>query len=144
MSGHWTNTYVGIPWRDLGRDRLGVDCWGLVRLVYAEQLRLLLPSYVGAYTSVEEHAELSAHIEGVTRSGIWTAIDTADAQPFDVLVFRRGRLDTHVGLVVEPGLMLHVAAREQAKIEGYAQGRWKHRLNGLYRHLETASKDASQ
>jgi len=142
MTEHWSTAYIGLPWADLGRARDGLDCWGLVRLVYAEQLRLLLPSYIGAYASVEEHAELAAHIEDVTRSGVWTAIDTPAAQPFDVLVFRRGRLDTHVGLVVEPGLMLHVAAREQTKIETYTRGPWQHRLSGLYRHLATSAVSA--
>lgn len=142
MTAHWSVPYVGLPWADLGRDHEGVDCWGLIRLAYAEQLGIGLPSYTTAYTSVEEHGELSAHIHGVTRNGIWTAIDTTSALPFDVLVFRRGRLDTHVGLVVEPGLMLHVASREQSKIETYSQGRWHHRLSGLYRHFETSSKGA--
>ena len=39
----WANAYVGLPWADLGRDRTGCDCWGLARLVYAEQLGIALP-----------------------------------------------------------------------------------------------------
>lgn len=142
MTAHWSTPYVGLPWAPVGRDRSGVDCWGLIRLIYAEQLHILLPSYLGAYSSEYERAELASHIDGVTQSGIWTEIGRADVLPFDVLVFRRGRLDTHVGLVVERGLMLHVAERDQAKIETFAQGRWQHRLSGVYRHLETSSRGA--
>ena len=35
---HWTQKYVGIPYRDLGRDMTGCDCWGLLRLVYGQEL----------------------------------------------------------------------------------------------------------
>ena len=34
--------YVGLPWRIGGRDRRGLDCFGLVRLVLAEQAGIIL------------------------------------------------------------------------------------------------------
>lgn len=138
---HWTNEYVGIPYREFGRDRAGCDCWGLACIAYAEQLGIVLPSYIGAYASVEELAELSAHIGDVTGNGVWRLVDGL-ARPFDLAVFRRGRYDTHVGIVVNPGLMLHTAADDQAKLEHYQTGRWHHRLNGVYRHLEMTSRAA--
>lgn len=39
----WPDAYVGIPWAWRGRDRAGIDCYGLVRLVYAERLGVALP-----------------------------------------------------------------------------------------------------
>ena len=38
----WVADYVGLPWEPYGRTRAGVDCWGLVRLVYEERLGICL------------------------------------------------------------------------------------------------------
>src|SRR5512144_1011435 len=52
----WVAEYVGIPFVDLGRDRQGCDCWGLVRLILAGQAGLALPSLATGYGSEADHA----------------------------------------------------------------------------------------
>ena len=52
--------FVGIPHADLGRDRAGCDCYGLLRLVYAEDLGIALPSFTGTYATCAEHAQIAA------------------------------------------------------------------------------------
>ncbi|TCP88911.1 NlpC/P60 family protein [Rhizobium sp. PP-CC-2G-626] len=133
MTGAWSNVYIGLRYADLGRDRFGVDCWGLVRLAFHDQLGIELPSYDGTYVSAQEHGEVSALIEGARHTGDWMPVSTPH-QAFDLLVFRAGRFDAHLGLVAEPGAMLHVVINDQAKIERYSDPSWNHRLTGVYRH----------
>jgi cell wall-associated NlpC family hydrolase len=137
----WTNAYVGIPFAPFGADRCGCNCWGLVVLVYAEQLDVTLPDYAGAYASPEEQAEVAALVGAERSNPVWSRV--YDAKPFDVLLFRRGALDTHVGIYVDRGLMLHVTADDCAKLERFETGTWAHRLNGIYRHVKAASNGVS-
>lgn len=137
----WSDNFIGLPYTEFGRSReAGVDCWGLAKVIYQEELGISLPDYLG-YTSIEEHEELAAVINGATVSPLWLPT-SGKAIGFDIAVFRRGRLDTHVGIVVRHGLMIHIARDDCAKIEDYRSGAWSHRLTGVYRHVEIVSRSS--
>ena len=135
---HWTERFVGLPYAEFGRTREGCDCWGLACVIYREELALTMPEYLG-YASTEEHGELAAIIAGATTSPLWVPVE-GNAVAFDIAVFRRGRLDTHVGIVVHHGLMIHVSRDDCAKIESYRGGVWGHRHTGTYRHVDLVSR----
>ncbi|WFE92311.1 NlpC/P60 family protein [Roseibium porphyridii] len=132
MSAHWTTRYVGTPYRELGRDRAGCDCWGLAVLVYRDELGIQLISYDGDYASVAERAEISALIEAGQRTPDW--IKVSQPKPFDIVLFRQGRLTSHVGIVCASGRMLHQYGSDCAKIESYKAPRWQSRHVGTFRH----------
>lgn len=129
---NWSDRYIGIPYADLGRSLHGCDCWGLACIVYRYELGIILPDYLGTYGSAEEHAEIDALIAGEETSPLWRSV--ARPEPFDIAVFRRGRLATHVGIIVQPGLMLHMHDDDCAKLADYRGGAWGNRLKGIYRH----------
>lgn len=129
MPDHWSSAYVGLPYKARGRNRDGLDCWGLLRLVYAEQLGVALPSYIGAPDTAERR-ELDALISGEAASW-WQRV--ADPVPFDAVLFRVGPFAAHVGVVVTPGVMLHITRDDCAKLEAWTAPRWCSRLAGIYR-----------
>lgn len=129
--------YIGIPFLDHGRDRSGCDCWGLVRLAYAEQLGIALPDLGDEYSEAYARGEVDEAV-GSTVGQEWNVDVTGQPwQPLDVMIFSRAGVECHVGLYVRPGEMLHVIEGIAAAVERYDTARWKRRLTRVIRHVNT-------
>ena len=134
---NWSDRFVGTPYLDFGRDRSGCDCWGLACLIYRDVLGITLPDYLGDYASTDEQGEIAALIAGASVSPLWVPV-SGQAEPYDIAVFRRGRLSSHLGVVIRSGLMIHMEGEDCAKLADYRSGRWSHRFNGHFRHVSRA------
>lgn len=58
---NWAARYVGIPYVPGGRDAHGLDCWGLLCLVYQEQLGVALPALPGVAEALRPSVREIAH-----------------------------------------------------------------------------------
>lgn len=132
----WSVRYLGIPQQDHGRSRAGVDCWGLVRLVYAGELGIDLPSYTDVCPDLAERAELGTLITGERDAGPWREV--GEVQPFDVLLFRIGPHATHVAVAVDDRDMLHIHGHSESCIVPIRDPMWRKRLVGIYRYARLA------
>lgn len=127
--------YIGIPFLDHGRDRDGCDCWGLVRLVYAEQMGITLPDLGDAYSEAYARGEVDEAVDS-TVGQEWNVDVTGQPwRPLDVMIFSRAGVECHVGLYLRPGEMLHVIEGTAAVVERYDTTRWKRRLTRVIRHV---------
>lgn len=129
----WTDKYIGIPYAHKGRTRAGVDCWGLVRLVFELEFGVRLPSYLEGYASAEERAEMAALISAESQS---TWMTTDEPRLGDVALLNIMGQASHVAIVVKPGLMLNVRKGSNVCLERYDSSIWHKRLLGFYRHPE--------
>ena len=129
----WAGRYIGLTFREHGRDRSGLDCWGLVRLVLAEQAGIALPSFSNEYTGTADHRATSAIVERETATS-WRRVAETRAALFDVVVLRMRGAPSHVGLVLGDTHMLHIERGIDSAIENYASARWASRIYGFYRY----------
>lgn len=128
---NWAAPYVGIPDRAKGRSSMGADCWGLAMLVYREVKGIDLPDYAAEYLDDRDHAEIGAIARREKVAQRWRVV--VEPKEFDLLLFSVARHDSHVGIHVGPGQMLHVVKDDYAKIARYDVAPWAGRLVGGYR-----------
>ena len=130
----WVRDYIGLPFESCGRTRAGVDCWGLVRLVYAQRLQVHLPSHHDGYTRVDDsQGVLGVFVHERQDSGHWAPVPLDEIREYDVLSFRAGHA-YHVGVAVARGRMLHVCEGIEACVESFESPLWSKRLIGVSRH----------
>jgi len=138
----WWGKYIGAPYRDFGRDMSGLDCWGLVRLVFAQEMKIDLPEFA-EIAPKDLRRVATAMIDG-RDVGPWRAVD-ADPRPFDVLVANSrigGRLPGHVGVMVDAGHVLHVWRATNACVMPLAHDFLRGRVLGVQRHIAVSLIDA--
>lgn len=132
------NGYVGIPFVDGGRDRSGCDCWGLVRIVYAEQACIDLPSYgeIGAHELLAVTRALDAGMLDET----WRRVDGETRRPLDVVVMKRldkaGAVPVHVGVMLDARRVLHVEEATDSVAVAVTHPSVAGRIVGFYRHRD--------
>lgn len=131
MEINW-NKYVGIPFVEKGRDFSGLDCWGLIRLVYMEQLGIVLPVF-DEYT-LEDKQVVDSLISG--NMDPWKEVPEGEEQVGDGLLMELIRRP-HIAVVVSPasGLMLHTERVYGARIQDYRSSEYRNRLRGFYRYV---------
>lgn len=132
---HWTNDYIGLPFKPHGRLRSeGLDCWGLYRLVLLERHGLSLPLW--DTVSPDDHAVVGALLEREAATPEWRQVHPAEADDGDCILMRgyvNGHVGPlHVGCFVQPMRCLHVEIATASVCVSWQHV--NHRLLGIYRH----------
>lgn len=121
--------YVGIPYKDNGRDATGIDCWGLVRHFYSNELSIELPSYAELYNGAWDPS-ISVSIEQY-KDG-W---DLHEKPEFgDVVLFRVLGDLSHVGVYVGNNQFIHARDGKDSVLERLDNFQWAKRVAGYYRY----------
>lgn len=115
MIPRWVEPYLRIPFVSRGRDERGCDCFGLVRLVLLKELGLEVKEY--GFIKASDKLTISLAIsEAEADHTTWKPVRSSDARTFDVIPMigvvdcqdgRKTVQETHVGIFVAPGVVLH-------------------------------------
>lgn len=131
MNKYWWNDYVGLPYKDMGRDGSGVDCAGLVCLVYRELKGINLDQEFGFYDPMNR-AQAAELIQKVSAG--WHQVE--HPQDFDVakLLIVKCEEPSHLGIVVNGGKsLLNVREKIGTVIEPIRGGIWEGRIHSYWR-----------
>lgn len=123
--------YVGIPYLDKGRDRAGIDCWGIVRLVLGEVFHVDLPSYAETYRDGDDWQAIGDAVRAGLLDG-WER--TEQPRGGDLLVLSIAKRPWHCALMLDSLHFLHANPGDSTVIERLDTPRWARRIEGIYRH----------
>ncbi len=123
--------YKHIPFQERGRSHDGIDCWGLVYLIYHEQLGHSIPAYA-EYFSTHDQEEISTMIRK-ERELSWRAIPRSEVKEGDVVVLRILGEPWHCGVMVSQTMFVHIERHALVVRESIESMRWGKRLEGFYR-----------
>ena len=128
----WSNQYITIPFVEHGRERKGCDCWGLARVIYKEQLGIDLQTLLD-YKDTHDSHNIADLYENEHKE--WEEIPLGQEKEFDILVFKILGLPTHIGVVINKGMMIHCEYGIGTHITEYnREFQWRKRLAGIYRY----------
>lgn len=128
----WITEYIGLPYLPGGKDRNGIDCWGLFSLVWNERLGGI-PAYDGAYYDGPETCSQVAR-EAIAFAKRFEEVPIGQERFGDGIMIRMRGLPLHVGMIIQRGLMLHIEEGANSVVEEYLNQRWEKRIIGIYRH----------
>lgn len=89
----WVTDYVGIPFKDAGRERPAVDCYGLLRLIQLEVFNKTIPLCDDYRSTSREQRHLASKIDSMKGS---TFIPTSKPSPGDAVLVKSGNFLAHI------------------------------------------------
>jgi cell wall-associated NlpC family hydrolase len=129
----WVERYIGIPYVEGGCSHAGCDCFGLLVLIWREIFKIELPAYAGPHWKKGANpAEIGAAIAAEVAR--YQRVNHDWVRMGDGVILRMNGHPLHVGLVVEPGWMIHTHERAAACLEDYRRIAWSRRIVEFLRY----------
>ena len=123
--------YLGIPFKHLGRDRNGVDCYGLLKLYFKEQLNIDIVDWwyepdwskKGCNYFISNYSKMAVKING-------------NPKIHDVVLFFTditSKVANHVGIFVERPDTVIQAFKTGVNVSYLSSPVLRRRIEGIYR-----------
>jgi len=126
--------YINLPYKYEGRDFDGVDCYGLLYLIYKNERNIILPEY----NYPEEWAKMGYnYIEDETRHTLhWEKVGKP-YKVFDVIILYASLkrvVANHLGIYIGNDKFIHILNEKyNSMVERLS--RWESRLYGVWRYI---------
>lgn len=126
--------YIGIPFKNGGRSLKGIDCYGLIWLIYKNELGIELPDFMDLCYTQGWYKD-SNIIEENIDSKKWIRV-YPPFRKFDGLLFydtSNSDIASHIGMVVDNKKFIHITHRTKSMIS-VLDNRWNKILYGGMRY----------
>ena len=131
--------YIGLKYKLKGRESSGLDCYGLVYLIYKEEKGIVLPDFNSIQYCDTWYEKGEHHItDGIEK--IWNIGKEIKKpyKPYDVMFFYSSPSKTvvnHCGLFIEDNKFIHIYPHEKSYSEiARFSGYWESKLYKVIRY----------
>ena len=124
--------YIGIDYLVNGRDRKGLDCFGLAYLVYKENLSIDLGLFNDCYKDVKEVQNIS----NLINTNKHDFIEVKKPRKYDLILFNIMGFPAHIGIMIDDFNFIHILSKKNVTIESTKSISWAKRIEGFYRHAK--------
>lgn len=121
---------LGTPFKMGGRDKTGLDCYGLVKELYS-RVGITLPEYTSSHLSANDKTIISMMIsQGLD---LFSRIYTPE--PFSLVTFFiRPPFTTHIGVVMpDKYRFIHILKDTSVAVERLDAPEWEKRITGYFK-----------
>lgn len=116
--------YIDLPYKNLGRDKDGLDCFGLVRKIFLDVRNITLPDYTELKYDKEWYNKEEDHIINNIDEH-WFKVDPP-FKVFDCFIFLdvgcNSKIANHIGMYIGDGKFIHILENSKSRVdrlEGY-------------------------
>jgi cell wall-associated NlpC family hydrolase len=124
--------YIGVPYREHGRDIDGFDCIGLVLHVLNHKYGKNVPD-MWRYDDPESIEVAQTFMVEVVAAGTHISHwKPCDAKPGAIVLFRVRGIIRHIGIMVSEKSFLHTMKNVNTCVENIDNPVWSKRIEGFY------------
>ena len=133
--------YIDVPFVHRGRSFDGCDCYGLIRLIYKEELSIELPDFLEIEYNCDLNEEDETHLEDHWENGIskgqWKPVKPPYKKWDGLLFYASSRrvIADHIGLYIGDGKFIHTSLHYKMSMVGKLEGMWEKKLYGGARFI---------
>ena len=131
--------YIGIPYKHLGKDFSGVDCFGLIYLIFKEELGIELPDFtkLGYSKGLEDSKDKDVLINVIDKfDGIIFEKVDKPYRIFDVPIFYgigcMKDIASHIGVFIDTNHFIHIK-ENTTSIVNKLDSHYKSKIHGVLR-----------
>lgn len=120
--------YINIPYLDKGRSLNGVDCWGIIWLIYKEEKNIILPDNMLYDRYWYKKEDKNYLIDGIKKYKNKIQVNYP-FNKFDILFFynRKRSFVDHAGIYIDENKFIHTYENKSSEVSRFS-GYWESRL----------------
>ena len=127
------DTYLGVPYLHLGRNKKGFDCWGIIIDIFRKKLDIKIFDLLDMITYKEMwgYDGEDDYVKDYSHEMDWQKFD--NPKFLDIILFSNCKdVPNHAGIYLSKNKFLHCAGKVGAVVTKLEK-RWEARANGFYR-----------